>query len=608
MGNIRILPPQEAQKIAAGEVVERPANVVKELLENALDAGTLHTSLMLFEGGKKSITIIDSGCGMSHDDVRLAIQNHATSKLTSVDELQSIRTFGFRGEALASIAAVSHMTITTRTSPATAGIKLTIADGKIVSEEVVACNIGTTITIDDLFYNLPARKKFLKKEETEWNAIYHIFQAICLAHYDRSFTLFHNDHRVIHAPAVHTVPERIAQLFDVSLAQRMMSCTIDKNGISISGTISHPTHHRYDRNQIFLFVNNRWVKNHKLVQALLKGYASVLPSQRYPSAAIFVTIDLELVDINIHPRKEEVQFLHPKIVEDLVQNMVHSALQREIANDLETQAYVPVYKSVQKQETNTPVRAEPKRIFQNNKPNIWSFGKKDTIPAPHIIQAPQQKTVSVDTPAEIRQQTVIYETEQEQQSVYRLIGQILETYIIIETNEGIVLIDQHAAHERILYDLFAKNFDNVATTQLMFPQLISLAAEDYSIIEPYLSLFEKHGIMYEKLNTTQLLIKALPIHLKHADINEFFKAAAGWIHESNTLDTQEFHRLLHDKLRAMMACKAAIKAGDILNEQQMHELIEKLHKTENRMTCPHGRPTTWKVTKNDIERRFKRIE
>jgi DNA mismatch repair protein MutL len=617
MGIIKILPPHEAQKIAAGEVVERPANVVKELLENALDAGSLHTSLMLFEGGKRSITIIDTGSGMSLEDARLAIHNHATSKLHSVQDLQSVATFGFRGEALASIAAVSHMTLVTKTEDSAEGFKLTIADGKIISEEIIACNTGTTITIDDLFYNLPARKKFLKKEETEWNAIYLMFQALCLAHGDRSFTLFHNDHRVVHAPAVRTLSERMAQLFDTQLASRMIACQADKKEYTLSmhGVISHPTHHRYDRNQIFLYVNNRWIKNHKLVQSLLKGYASVLPPQRYPSAAIFITIDPAYVDINIHPRKEEVQFLHPRVVEELLQKMVYTTLQTTTAADLGVQEQIPVNSSlIQKSEGPLQNSILSKAsIFQNSTSHSWAWGTgKNNIPTPHVIKTalpedPMQAVSEVSNPR-VQQMELITVVPVQDHLPYRLVGSVLDTYIIIETDEGMVLIDQHAAHERVLYDLLEKNFENMATTQLMFPQLITIAEQDCKALLPWLSLFHANGILLEPLSATQLIVKALPTHLKNIDINDIVKETAGWIHENSALDAQEFHKFLHDALRAMMACKAAIKAGDKLDEQQMHELIKKVYATKNRMTCPHGRPTTWKITKSDIERKFKRIE
>lgn len=628
MGKIKILPPHEAQKIAAGEVVDRPANVVKELIENSLDAGASHLILSCHDGGKKSITIIDNGCGMSPEDARLAILNHATSKLQSVDDLQAISTFGFRGEALASVAAVSHMTLTTKTAEAVEGIQLTLEAGTMVAEQASACNTGTSLEIKDLFYNLPARKKFLKKEETEWHAIYHMLQALCLAHRKCTFTVHHNDHLVLHAPAANTLQERIAQIFDAQLATLMIPCTTQsKDGsCSVTGIVSHPTHHRYDRNQIFLFVNNRWVKNHKLGQALIKAYASILPARRYPSAALFITIDPLLVDINIHPRKEEVQFLHPRLVEEAVEQMVHAALQAKTSQDLGKKAHVPHHASPFAQQTSAPQPFQSKNNSgstpfafatpQKSSTNTWSFGaKKETPPQPHVLTTnynpPDQEIDLPSLSEENSIQNSIYtapESALQDHFEYQLIGQVHTTYIIIETAEGIVLIDQHAAHERILYELFAQRFTNVATTQLMFPHLITLTPHEGSLITPWLPLFTDHGIVLEPLNEHQFMLKAIPVTLKNVVIEELLKTTLNLVQENNTLNQTELSTLLHDQLRAMMACKAAIKAGDVLDEQQMHELIRKLHATENRMTCPHGRPTTWKLSVNDIERKFKRVE
>lgn len=621
MGKIKILPPHEAQKIAAGEVVDRPANVVKELIENSLDAGASHLSLSCHDGGKKSIHIIDNGCGMSQEDARLAILNHATSKLQSVDDLQALSTFGFRGEALASIAAVSHMILNTKTAEAQEGFQLTLEAGTIVAEHAIPCNTGTSLEIKDLFYNLPARKKFLKKEETEWHAIYHMLQALCLAHRECSFTVHHNDHLVLRAPAAHSLQERIAQIFDAHLAHLMIPCSMQaKDGsFNITGVVSHTTHHRYDRNQIFLFVNNRWVKNNKLGQALIKAYASILPARRYPSAVLFITIDPQLVDINIHPRKEEVQFLHPRLVEEALEQMVHAALQEKTSYDLGKKLYMPSSTSPSAT-SSVPQQKQPfsTASFSSSPQKTsspWNFGAlKDMIPQLHVITSSQTNAPAHILEEPVVQQTVHQHSAQQSDAAqhehfeYTLIGQIHTTYIIIETSEGMVLIDQHAAHERILYDLFAQRFNTVATTQLMFPQLITLTPHEGTLIAAWLDTFSDHGIVLEPLNDHQFMLKAIPVTLKNVAIEELIKMAVTLLQEHTHLTHADLMNMLHDQLRAMMACKAAVKAGDVLDEQQMHELIRKLHATENRMTCPHGRPTTWKLSISDIERKFKRVE
>lgn len=639
MGKIKILPLHEAQKIAAGEIVERPANVVKELVENALDAGATHISVLIEEGGKKNITVIDNGCGMEEEDARLSIHNHATSKLSTVDDLNSIATFGFRGEALASIASVSQMTLSTKTMDAHEGLQLTIEAGSINDETKIACNTGTSLIIRNLFFNLPARKKFLKKDETEWNAIQNMMQALALTHCHCSFTVQHNNHLALHTPYASNLNERIAQVFDATLSAQIIPCSYYKDehnsssrinfNLSMTGAISHPSYHRYDRNHLFFFVNNRWIKNQKLSQALIKAYSGILPDRRYPAAVIFITIDPEYVDINIHPRKEEVQFLHPRIVEEALEKMVHEALQNKTSSDLGKSAHKNTIFSHGSSHKNPFDRSEN----SIKEKLVWNFGRKTDIPEPHIIQTrpelnmPEQNEISFNyTPLNNVPKNNIAKPFEKQASYepispfldmpemvyeqpeYRYIGTIHNTYIILETDEGMVMIDQHAAHERVLYEQFASRFEEMATVQLMFPTLITLSHEDHSIIQPWIPLFTEQGIVLETLSSTQYIVKSVPVAYKNSSVEELIKTALTCLHENSTLTYDEVRTLLYHAVRAMMACKAAVKAGDVLDEQQIHELIKKFHMTENRMTCPHGRPTTWKFSRFDIEKKFKRIE
>lgn len=621
MGKIKILPLHEAQKIAAGEIVERPANVVKELVENALDASATHISILLEEGGKKCISVLDNGCGMTAEDARLSIHNHATSKISSVDQLNEIMTFGFRGEALASIASVSQMTLATKTIDAHEGIQLTIEAGTIMNETDIARNAGTSLSIKNLFFNIPARKKFLKKDETEWNTIQHMMQALALTHCNCSFTVQHNNHIALHAPIAATLEERVAQIFDATLSAQIVSCSsVPKTdfALSLHGVISHPNYHRYDRNYLFFFVNNRWVKNQKLAQSLIKAYAGVLPDRRYPAAVIFITIDPEYVDINIHPRKEEVQFLHPRIVEEAIEKMVHEALQKKSSSDIGRTATI-YHKPITKPTTAS------KNFFE--KP-AWTFGRATEIPAPHTIktddaryesQALQQESLSLISDFIVSPTPDIVETHQSfqdplemlyEQPEYRSIGILHNTYIILETDEGMVMIDQHAAHERILYEQFSRRFENIASVQLMFPSLITLSKSDHLHIVPWLSFFADQGIILEIFSDTQYIIKAIPVVIKNGvdAIEELVHSVLSCLHENSTLNADELQKKLYHTVRAMMACKAAVKAGDVLDERQIHELIKNFHTTENRMTCPHGRPTTWKFSRSDIEKKFKRIE
>lgn len=614
MGKIKILPLHEAQKIAAGEIVERPANVVKELFENALDAGATQLTLQLEKGGKKSIICIDNGCGMAQDDARLSIHNHATSKLSSIEELDTIATFGFRGEALASIAAVSTMKLTTKTADMAEGIRLTIQAGDILQEEFIGANTGTIIEIHDLFYNLPVRHKFLKKDETEWNTIYLMFQALCLSHRNCSCSLYHNDQLIFNAPGTSSLQQRIEQVCDAQFASKTTPCSMENNkqGFSLSGFISHPSYHRYDRNHLFFFVNNRWIKNPKLAQAFIKAYASMLPEKRYPAGVIMITIDPLLIDVNIHPRKEEVQFVHPVVIETAIEKMVRQALQQSVSSDIGLSSAAAYTKNESPYVTQTLFEHKKNsgEVFYQQ-PKTWNFGPNPEPPSPHVIT---QKTVS--TPLKLVPEASCSEPETVQHDQmplksadfsYRLIGQLHTTYILIETDEGIVLIDQHAAHERILYELFSQKFDQLSTVQLMFPTLITISSEEHQLIQPWLYMLSEQGILIDELKQGTLIIKSVPVALKNANFEQFVMALIAHINENAHFEKDALKRLIYHEIRAMMACKAAIKAGDVLDDQHMHELIVKLHKTENRMTCPHGRPTLWVVSLYDIEKKFKRV-
>ena len=336
MAKIKQLSPLEAQKIAAGEVVERPANVVKELIENALDAGATDISLFLEDGGRKLIRIVDNGCGMSPEDAKMSILHHATSKLTSIADLETIATFGFRGEALSSIASVSKMTLTTKEASEPTGITLTISEGAITGEQIAACNTGTDIAIHDLFFTVPARRKFLKTKETEWRTIVHLFHALALAYKEVSFKLSHDERVVYNLPRTTVLTDRITQLFEPALAKHILPLTgtEERMNLSLTGTISDHTYSRFDRNQIFVYVNQRWIKNYKLAQAVIKGYQNILQPQKYPAGVLFITLDPATVDINIHPRKEEIQFLHPRLVEDLIAESVQKALEQKHTEQL----------------------------------------------------------------------------------------------------------------------------------------------------------------------------------------------------------------------------------------------------------------------------------
>ena len=612
MAKIKQLPPHEAQKIAAGEVVERPANVVKELIENALDAGATEITLYLEDGGRKLIRIVDNGFGMSEEDARLSIKHHATSKITGIHDLEHIQTFGFRGEALSSIASVSRMTLATKQSTDITGITLEIQETNIIKESPNGMNPGTDIAIRDLFFNVPARQKFLKTKETEWRAIVHLFQALCLAYQNVSFKLYHDDRMVYALPATSQLKERVGQLFEPAFSKNMFSFdgNLDRMNVQITGIGTGPQYTRFDRSHIFVFVQRRWVKNHKLIQAFIKGYQGMLQPNRYPAGVLFIALDPQSVDINIHPRKEEVQFLHPRIIEDLIGEQVKKALEN-------AQALVPLSSVPKSRALSDSLQDNRNTRVELIRPAVFMKEQQPIVPL-HVIEQ------SMPTPPESKNEDFLsaltpfnripeggveeagtHSIRSSEPLSYRLIGQMKKTYIVIETGEGLVLIDQHAAHERILYERFRARFDDVARVRLLFPQIISLADADLALIEPYLPLFQTFGIEVQRLEK-EIVITETPVLLNNQSLEDSIKQAVSVLYEYEYLERDELKKIIHERIHASVSCKAAVKAGDELSVESMHEIIKDLSVTENRLTCPHGRPTRWELKIDEIEKRFKR--
>ncbi|MCL5875119.1 MAG: DNA mismatch repair endonuclease MutL [Candidatus Dependentiae bacterium] len=613
MNKIKQLSAQEAQKIAAGEVVERPANIVKELVENSLDALATQISIYIEDGGKQLIRIVDNGCGMSVEDAHLCFKHHTTSKISSVDDLTCITTFGFRGEALSSISSVSKMTLITKDAEAEFGTSLSIERGIVMREEAVSCEQGTDISIADLFYNVPARKKFLKTKETEWRHIVALFEAFCLDNIHVHFKLFSDDKLLFNCPAVATTEQRIVQLWEHTFAQHMITLkNVKNNDVSVRGVISSHQYSRYDRNAIFFFVNSRWVKNYKLTQAALKGYLNVLQTGKFPALFLFITVDGAQVDINIHPRKEEVQFLHPRIVEQLITQAIKTTLEDHLSSHLKTDVHLALQDSEFAYNATKPAFAvnhvQPIQSYKD----VFNFSVKPfsksvaTTPplTPAALQQRNTESISPDIEKQDHIATIAETIEQE--ITHRVLGQLNSTYILLEKPDGMVLIDQHAAHERVLYELFAHRFSDVATISLLFPVVMHFSPNDIKVIEPHLHILEKSGIHVEVIGGDQLAVKSTPINLKNANMQELIKEVISWINEYQQIDKAQFFKTINEKLHAQMACKAAVKAGDQLSTAQMQQLVLDLEKTDNRFTCPHGRPTMWFISTNAIEKNFKR--
>lgn len=603
MAKIRTLPFHEAQKIAAGEVVERPASVVKELLENAIDAHATSIILSIKDGGKSLIRITDDGYGMSLEDAKLCIEKHATSKINCIDDLNTITTFGFRGEALAALAAVSRMILITKEASTYEGVKLTIENGTIIKQEPIAAQTGTTIEIADLFYNVPARQKFLKKRETEFRHIQQLFNAISLAHPHIHMQFYSEDSLISHYTGTELHAERCTQVVAHAPHQVLVPIQESEHGVNITGFISDHQWFKYDRSHIFLFVNKRWVKHQTLTRAVMRGYGNVLPSDRFPIACIMLNVPADDVDVNVHPRKEEVQFVHTHRIETMLSTLIKKSFENLLSQRVSPASFVKKTESFSKQDFFTGI--PPLYRTAQNIPTPQNFTHDMQLSSLSTASSMQEKTI-VEQDQHISAVADI-QTPLAQEQQFMILGQLHNTYILVQTDEGLLLVDQHAAHERIMYEQFASRFSDSATTHLLFPELVTLTRDDWELLVPHIEVLDHNGIITEQFGETQLRVLATPIHAKHIIIAELIHYFIGVIKENERVESDECMHILNHALRAQMACKAAVKAGDVLHETQMKELLNDLYKTDNRLTCPHGRPTYWQISMYEIEKKFKRV-
>lgn len=635
MSIIQKLPLHEIHKIAAGQVVERPASVAKELIENALDAGATEIAVHIKQGGKTLIRVLDNGKGMDPDDAQLCFEKHAASKIRSVDELSTIDTFGFRGEALPSIAAVSKVTLITRTSDANCACKVTVENG-IMSAQEAAGNQGTDVSVADLFYNTPARLKFCKSDQTEQRHIVSLVHAFALSHEQVAFKLYTDDVLILNATATTDIKMRLMQLLPSSFEQSGLLAfekAFSAKGFEIKGYITHHQFGTYDRSLIFSFVNGRWVKNFGVAGAFIKGCKQVIPNGKFPAGIIIITIDKKLVDINTHPRKEEVVFAHPKMVENAIEETItelfsdqmsqkigyvpFSVMQAssesrspfvykpfEQATRLEAGAMPPFEYTIPSQPDHENFRAS---VFESNTDDQFSVQKtrtEDSTQTGTLFDFPKIDFVER---ADLKQSHLLYDNTFHAQEVQqRFVGQLFDTYLLIERADELFIVDQHAAHERVLFERLNDAAQKSEPVALLFAHTIHLSEAKLELLVPFLHLFEQQAIIAEPFGMQQLLIKAVPVYLKDANLDELVHEFIALIEKEDQVEEKNFLYTVTYNLRAQIACKAAVKAGYKLDTQFVNQLLKDLRSTKDCFSCPHGRPTGWTITKNELEKKFKR--
>jgi DNA mismatch repair protein MutL len=631
MGRIRVLSDNVANKIAAGEVVERPASVVKELIENSLDAGATDLRIDVDSGGRRLIRVADNGSGMLRDDALLAFERHATSKLSDVKDLLSIATLGFRGEALPSIASVSRLLLETRAAEETTGAAVEIAGGKILRCDEFSRTPGTTISVRDLFYNVPARKKFLRSDQTELAHIASLATHYSLAHPKKSFQLNHGTSQLLDVTPVETLQERVYQVFGNQTLEDLIDLDYVERDLEVveaddrstrvfalRGFVSGPQVQKMNRNSIFLFVNGRLIRDRLLLHALSSAYHNLMPPACYPFALLFVDCDCEEVDVNVHPSKTEVRFRHGTFVHDFVRDSIRERLiasrpassiplsqQPQPAADLpfsdftqriENQRFEPMPNIEIGVEVGAE-RIEDLPVFTLN---------KTAAPEPRFDFEPIRSTGVPDTHGPLAQQITEAPQSLAALSDLRPLGQIHDSFIIAAGRDGLWIIDQHVAHERILFEkvLRQQAQGRVERQQLLMPIVLDLTAAQQIEYARIADELERSGFDSEPFGNRTIAVKGAPAGVGPAEIEklvfEILEMAEG---EASKVSLDDLRR----GLAASIACRAAIKINMRLDHTKMEWLLTELAATDCPMSCPHGRPIALRYSTRDILKSFHRI-
>jgi len=572
---IHVLSPEVASQIAAGEVVERPASVVKELLENALDAGASVIEIAVKSAGKRLIEVADDGSGIPADDLPLAVSRHTTSKLSEAADLFRIATLGFRGEALASIGSVSRLTITSRRAEAESGARLRVDAGQSQALQPVGAPQGTTVQVQDLFYNVPARLKFLKTDTTERRQIDELVTRYALSYPDVRFQLTQDDRSVLQTSGNGDRREVLAALYDVDTARQMLSVLAEYEGISLTGFISPTNLTRSNRREIAFFVNGRWVQDSTLTAALVRAYHTMLMVGRFPMAALFIELPPESVDVNVHPAKAEVRFRD--------RDKVFSAVQRAVRRALLAHTPVP---GVEAPDSWAQWRWEQQGARQSPDP-AWDW-------AAQAREAATETTQSGSAATNLPVQGV---------PLLRLVGQVAATYLIAEGPDGLYLVDQHAAHERVLFERFlAQKETNIPAQQLLEPVAVDLPPASARALADQLPALQRLGFQVEEFGSKSFLVRAIPGLLSGMDP----AAALHVLVEDFEEDETPLQNEVEARIIARVCKRAAVKAGQTLSTEEQRTLLEDLEACDSPRTCPHGRPTMIHLSVDLLERQFGR--
>lgn len=657
---VQLLDQNTSNQIAAGEVVEKPASVVKELVENSLDAGADTIEVSIFAGGTEFIRVRDNGSGMDEANARMAILRHATSKIVKADDLLTLHTLGFRGEALPSIASVSHFTLLTREAGAEFATRITLDGGEDMDVESMGGDVGTTITVKDLFYNVPARRKFLRTVNTEGRYISDILSKIALSRPDVHLVLTRDDKEVINTPGSGDLVDTIASLYGKEVTRELLTVDYAQDGITLKGFISRPTLLKGTRQWQTLFVNGRCINNRMVSKAIDHAYQSQIPKAGFPFAVLNIGIDTHLIDINVHPQKSEIKFGDESAVYRAVYHGLCQALTQPMAGKSEGDGTVALAQpGFRKREPaaagsgqNRGPAPEEKPLFQGGdrgyQPRSSAFGRSYASspsgsygqPVWKVPDAISEETTEKFFAAQRREDPVpgaegagegagipLEEdggpapdgtaapasdealTEEARDGALSSgvdliwpLGQVDRVFIIAQSETALYLIDQHAAHERIMYDKFIRQQQEIPSQQLLIPLFLNVTRPDVDLIEEYREEFLQLGVDVEPAGETSLRVSALPADVESSQAEGFIEDILKLLSENKKIKASD----LRESVLHYAACHSAIRAGEVLNIRQMRQLILELLNTEHPFTCPHGRPCMIQLTSDELYHMFKR--
>ena len=603
MANIKLLDTGTINKIAAGEVVERPASVVKELVENSIDAGAKRIEIEIQNGGKALIRVTDDGAGMSREDAALSVRRHATSKLSAADDLQRITTLGFRGEALPTIAAVSKFTLQTRRAEDELGTKIKIDGGKTQDTHEVGCRVGTTILVEDLFFNTPARLKFLKATPTEANKIHDFAVKLALSRPNIAFRFINGNRVALVTPGNGNILDTLSAIYGTELTDSLLKLKLDAADLNLRGFVTKPNILKSYRSWQTFIINGRVVDNRTISKAVDEAYKSLIPKTGFPLAVVIMDVPQNSIDVNVHPQKIELKFDDEGRIFKAVWHAVRDAVEgkdNSSGHDLTEVAAAP--------ETPHFKQTDLSEDFQEPPPKKKSVRKKTprddfdleeifmTVEEPEKSQPPEEKPQPVEK---------LPLPEKKSELELEPIGQVARCYVVAQSGEDLYIVDQHAAHERILFDRLNSYAEKIPAQGLLIHRVMKFDSREAELIEKNLAVFAELGFTMEPSGENEFRLIEVPVDAADTDAENLLR---GIIEEifNGVNDATDIAKKIRQSILATTACKAAIKAGQELNLRQMQILLSDLSKTAHPHTCPHGRPTIIKFSSNDLAKMFKR--